>query len=276
VQLAAAIGVSESRIYEYMAGKRQPTPEGWLALGKLALEYKLADPFFFWALAGVDTETLRLMADRVQERRYEFTGPTVPIPRFRETVQGREEAGPPIPLPAEFIPNPNSTVCLVVDYKATAVVDSPRAVFILDESEADAENLLLFWDQVIFIRHKPKNEEGLQAPPGIYMGRIKLLLLNTPTARMTFSGMVRLTLVFGQSAPSPLRLAYFEYPFPADLAADLAGIDLDLDELAHDPRVSTACGEARQRARSEVRLDPDWHILGRVLGRLKVEGAKNG
>lgn len=106
VRLAAAVDQNESRISEWLSGKRAPTPGDWIRLGKLALEYGLAEPFFFWEQAGIDSQTVMLMAGKIVKGQYELVGNTVPVRRFRFTEQGREEAGPPIPLPAEFIPNP--------------------------------------------------------------------------------------------------------------------------------------------------------------------------
>jgi hypothetical protein len=89
---------------------------------------------------------------------------------------------------------------------------------------------------------------------------------------MTFQGMVRLVLVYGRNAPSPLLMARFEYACPDDIK----GIDPNLDEAYADLRVISAWHKAKERALKEVRLDRDWQILGRVLGRLKLEGMKNG
>ncbi len=164
-RLSRLIGVADSRIPEWRRGLRLPSPDTLIKLGRVALEHKLADPFFFWALAGVDTEGLRLMADSVQKRQYELAGPTVPIPRFRETLSGREEIGPPIPLPTEFIPSPETTICSLISQQSLDVVDAPKGLFIVDTSVERAENLRDLWDRVVMIRFYPALRTGF--PDGI-------------------------------------------------------------------------------------------------------------
>jgi transcriptional regulator with XRE-family HTH domain len=270
---AKAMGVTQPMMSALEAGRDNPSPAFYLRLASVA---PYPQNLWFWEQAGIDIKKLMSASGTFSQEQSPrpLEGGTVRIPRFRETLQGREEAGLPIPLPAEFIPNPQSTVCLVVDYKATAIVDSPQAVFILDESGKDAPSLSPFLAQVIFIEHRPESgiDQGLQAPPGIYMGRIRLSLSTQPSARMTFLATVRLTLLHGRNAPSPLTLARFEY----DSSDDLAGIDRNLDNLLNDPRIVPAWRKANERALKEAKLGPDWRILGLVLGRLKLEGVKNG
>lgn len=270
---AKAMSVTQPMMSALEAGRDAPSPAFYLRLANVA---PYPQNVWFWEQAGIDTKKMMAaLGTMLQERSPRLlAGEVARIPRFRETLQGRQEAGAHIPLPVEFIPNPDSTVCLVVDHEATAIVDSPRAVFILDESEVDGGSLLPFWDRVVFIRHRPESGtgQGLQAPPGIYMGRIRLSLGRRPTAAMTFQGMARLTLLYGRNAPSPLLVARFECACPDDLA----GIDLDIAEASTDARLISAWREASERALKEVRLGPDWQILGRVLGRLKLKGMKNG
>src|ERR1039458_9851401 len=161
VQLAAKMGVAESRISEYKAGKRRPTAEGWLALGRLALEFGLPDPFFFWHQARVDRQSLRLMANKITEDESHLTGDTIAIPRFRETERGREEAGPPVPLPLEFIPSPATTICLYVDDRSFGVVDAPRGLIILDTCILGAADVRPLQDHVVMVSYEPESQHTI-------------------------------------------------------------------------------------------------------------------
>ena len=276
VEFAASLKVARSRVSEWEAGKRVPSPKHFYQLGSLAP--KIEDTIWFWDQAGLDEYKLleagrKVAGDRAKEGEPLFERrEVVLIPRFRQTVEGREEAGPPVPLPAEFIPNPGSTICFVVDGKATAIVDSPKALFILDESEKDAPNLLPFWRQVIFASFKGRGTPDEQRESGIYAGR--LILVRPEFRRMLSDGRAAtiwlqpLTDMIGER---PESLGYWvDKPLKDSLDAFRSAPD-----PLNNPRVVEPWKESVARARAEIRLDEGWRILGRVLGRLKLEGAHN-
>lgn len=126
-KVAKEISASGSRIPEWNAGKRLPSADTLIRLGRVALEHSASDPFYFWALAGIDPQTLKSMASKVVEWEEEVAGPTIPIRRYRQTLEGREESGPPVSLPSEFVPRPRQTVCLDVDGAiGSDVLEAPR------------------------------------------------------------------------------------------------------------------------------------------------------
>jgi DNA-binding XRE family transcriptional regulator len=273
-QFAKKLGVSRSTVYAWEAGETIPSNEAWMQLGNLA---PYPDCIWFWEKAGLDQQVIlaaaeKLLKDRVKEGKLLVdAGEVVLVPRVRETAQGREEAGPPIPLPTEFIPNPGSTICFVVDQKATAIVDSPKAVFILDESEKEAPNLLPFWGQVVFAEYDPE-EPDPRRDKGIYVGRLVFLARIARGSPMPgFVAQGRLFLLSDLMAQRSPWLGYWASPSLGDLDDAIAN-DPNPDE---HPLVIAARNEARDRALSELRLDPGWRILGRVLGRLKLEGVQN-
>lgn len=275
VKLAAAVDQNESRISEWLGGRRAPTPGDWIRLGKLALELGLAEPFFFWGQAGIDSQTLRAMTDEVVAGQYRLSGETVPISRYRETLEGREEAGSPILLPGEFVPNPMSTVCLVVDHEATAVVHSPDAIFVVDESEKGTRDLRSLWNQVVFVTYAP-DPDATAPHAGIYMGRLGLAVHNRPTPDRKFSASARLRLLgrsrtVGVFPSSPWILGRFEY----SAEHELAGIDPLDDSVASDPRMVATWMKARDLALTGTKLGAPWSILGTVLGRFHLEGSRN-
>jgi transcriptional regulator with XRE-family HTH domain len=261
VELAARIGVSESRISEYVAGGRKPTAEGWVALGKLALELGLPDPFYFWAHAGLDADSLQLMAGKIIEGRYRFAGETVPIRRVRETERGREEAGPPVPLPIEFVPNPLTTLCLSVDEKSSATGDSPRGLIILDVSVEGAENLAALWGHVVALNYAP--EHGASYSPqrkGLYVGRLSMIgsMYNyrQPDQPVLLG---QLLLLSGRIAQE-FRIVHLGEYIDSEGMSGLA----PEDKAARSRRWK----EIQERARSQFRLLKGIRILGNVIGRL--------
>ena len=273
---AAKFPVSPSRVSEWESGKRPPVAEGFYRLGSLADNPD--DAIWFWKQAGLDDEKLLAAARKLEADRFREAAPLIEkgdvvlVPRFRETLQGREEAGPPVPLPKEFIPNPASTICFVVDEKATGIADSPKALFILDQSEKDAPNLLPFWGQVVFARYDPDLAIKPRWNRGISVGR--LVPINALLRRAGAPGLVvepKLFLLTDLMAQRSPEIGFWAVP-------SFTGLD---DAIAKDPNleqnplVIAARKGAAERARSELRLDSGWSILGRVLGRLKLEGAQN-
>lgn len=255
--LAKRLGVSESRIPEWMAGKRLPSPDTLIKLGRLALEYRLPGPFFFWALAGVDAETLEKMADEIAEGRYKVVGNTVPIPRFRETGHGREETGGPVPLPVEFVPNPRTTICLEVDEKSSGVVDGPKGLFILDTSVFGTSDVLAHQEQVVMV-YMPGLPIGGH-PKGIYLGRIRLQQrqhMGRPDWAWVGAMLVSLTehQSFGMSI---IWLGSYEEP---EIMRGVRWEEAD----ERDRRLA----ELWRRVGSNFPLTQGVQILGRVIGRL--------
>ena len=257
VELASALGVSESRISEYIAGKRKPLPETWLKLGKLALKHGLPDPFYFWAQAGHDLGTFQSMGAKVFEAQYSSMGEIVPIPRFRQTEQGREEAGPPLPLPTECIPNPRATICLSLSEKSTGVVDAPKGLFILDTSVESTESLRELWNRVLMI-YFDRPEWAPRFPRGVYVGRLIEMM---PVQRGHQSEQVDVSAALlsltGNEVYERMFIGSYEE------TDGLHGISPQ-DPEARRRRMS----EIGERALSKLRLDKGIRILGRVIGRL--------
>ena len=104
------------------------------------------------------------------------------------------------------------------------------------------------------------------------MGRIGFVQPTEPTAEMIFWAVGRLSLLSKNEVGLPLVVARFEY----DARGDLPGIDPDYTKALEDPRIPSVRAKARERALRELRLEPGWRIIGRVLGRLKLEGVENG
>jgi len=256
-QLSELAGVADSRIPEWKKGRRLPSANTLIKMGGIALQYKLDDPFFFWSMAGVDPQTLRVMAARILQIDYEIAGDTVPIKRFRETIGGREEAGLPIPLPVEFVPNPSSTICLVMDEKATAVSQSPKGVLLVDTSIEGTEDPAPLWGHVV-VASRAWRQGSAAAEVRIYAGRLELESqtygLSKPNA-ISFQG--QLVFLERENIKGRLDLGSYE-----DLEG-MSGVTRD-DRLAWSQRMD----EIKERARCNFRMIPEVKILGKVIGRL--------
>lgn len=253
--------------------RRAPSAEIYFRLASLAPDR--ADKIIFLEMAGLDEQAILAAAEGLLEKRAKEAeglrekGGVILVPRFRETQQGREEAGPPIPLPTEFIPNPGSTICFVVDEKCTKVLDSPRGTLILDESVKDAEELAPLWNQVVLVDYPGGTEEdAANVPRGLYVGRLILREFvrkfgwgdrGTPGAIWH----ARVSLLTGNPRLESIRVGTFASDPPE--GTPWYKNDLLPSQLAQLDRFYK---DSRERARVELRLDRGCRILGQVIGRL--------
>lgn len=277
---AARLGFKQGTVSTWLRGDetRKPSADTFIRIAGRAPNPDLAGRFLH--LADIADEVIFSVSRKLETGRIQEAGPLVQkgdvvlLRRFRETRRGREEAGPDIPLPVEFIPNPDSTICFVVDGEATAIADCPKALFILDESERDAPNLEPFWGQVVFARYDPgtASNPDPEIRPGIYLGR--LILKRADIARAALRGLIAQAILHLltkiQTVPS-IMLGSWVHPDFGELNRATA-FDENADK---NPQVVTAKQDAEKRVRSELRLRSGWTILGRVLGRLHLEGAEN-
>jgi transcriptional regulator with XRE-family HTH domain len=255
-ELAKASRVSDSRIPEWTGGKRLPSPETLIKLGKIALEHGMSDPFFFWALAGMDTRALRLMAEHVLETRYKIGGEKVLIPRFRWAGNEMEEAGAPVEFSAEFVPNPHTTICLYIDESSEGIGDSPRGAILVDTSAAGSQWREELSQKVVILDYSPKAPTAW--PVGLYM------------ARLHRSGALaqaqRVWIQINMEVLSEAATRSFGWVVPigtyTETAAALGATPDNKEQWQH------AIAEFCERAISNLSLDQGVQILGKVIGRL--------
>jgi len=270
-EFAEILAVTQPMVSAWESGADTPSLAAYLRLGNKA---SYPDNIWFWRQAGMDEEAVLSASKSLLKERSAPPAPgeIIRIPRFRETLQGRESAGPPIPLPAEFIPNPGSTVCLSVDKGATAIADSPWGIFILDDTEEKASNLLPFWGQVIFVGYDPRTGTEPRRGSGIYAGRLMIVHFWPHARDAQYHASARVFLLTDAMAERSLWIGNWA---PRSLAG-FGDIGAGPSDHRQDPAVMAARKELAERAQRELNLRPGWRILGRVRGRLKLEGYENG
>jgi len=168
--LADALGLRQTVVSAWETGDNMPSCEAWVKLASVAPS---PDNLWFLRQAGLDREIIIAAAKTLKENIVirPKEGEMVLIPRFRETEHGREEAGPPVRLEAEFVPNPLATICLEVSGPSD-VVDAPHGLFILDTSLVATANVWAVQEQVVMsdVPQLP----GHGNPAGLYVGRLRL------------------------------------------------------------------------------------------------------
>lgn len=266
VQFARHGGFSQSKVSEWEAGKYPPSAEMFVRLGNVApLHLRL----WFWKQAGLRQDALNGICGQIaaEQGAPPAEGEIVRIPEFRETLQGREEAGPPIPLPARFIPHPERTVCLSVDKRSTAVADSPKGIFIVDTFCEGAEDLSALWSRVVILRYAPEGDDPL-LEHGIFSGRLWMKDYAYNPRQPELAGVTgELVLLTRVEVVGMLYLGSYAEP------EGMRGIGYE----DGDGR-SSRMAEIHKRALSAFRARKGIRILGKVIGRLTghldIEGAE--
>lgn len=130
-----------------------PSAESLIRLGLLAGP---PDCFWFWQQAGVeDGEMLRVAQKIWNERGVPLSGgDAYRIKCFQKTAEGTKLLDDEFPVsvrPTCLLPNPLSTVCLIIDETAANPSIPAGTHIILDESEKDIPGLHLYADRHILI-----------------------------------------------------------------------------------------------------------------------------
>jgi transcriptional regulator with XRE-family HTH domain len=253
---AKRLAVTQPMVSAWEGAKDGPSSAFFLQLGSLA---SFPENLWFWEQAGLSREVMMELArNLLPERAVPLVdGEVYRIPRFRETLQGRESAGPPLALPAECLPHPAQTICLVMDKKATGVVSCPRGIFILDTFVEGAEDLSNLWERVVMLQY-PGTPYLLQ---GVYAGRL-WLRDDWQISRHRDGARTSGWLVPLGEGTEPERV---EYPYLGEYLEPecMKGISSD-DAKARAEKMA----EVRGRALSKFRTDKGIRILGKAIGRL--------
>jgi transcriptional regulator with XRE-family HTH domain len=254
-EFAKALSVTQPMVSAWEAVKGEaPSSGAYLRLGNLAT---YPENIWFWERAGIERQAMLSAFEMdLQERGTPpLIGEVIRIPRLSETLKGRESAGPAVPLPAEFIPNPGATICLMVAEASATVVDMPRGMFLLDTSIEGVRDLSQLWGRVVMVRHGGHGE-GIEGwPEGLYVGRLTLeRALGVSDGKDIF--------FYGNLAMLGREVGHYNLPLGRCVAPGAMTGYGDREDWAR--RIK----EAEKLARAEMHLNKGIRILGKVIGHL--------
>jgi len=244
-EFAKELGVTQGAVsaWERNDKERAPSADVYFRLGSLA--HDPDDSLFFWKLAGVGSQALLLAANKV------FKGSFTP-PRKGEIVRlsplpgGLGQRGGELVFPAALVPNP-ATTYFVRFTKRPLYWFGPGDTLVVDTHDGDKPDLSPLAGSVVLIqlpfRRGPKGEllDNPDKDKGVLMGRLwlsgsegKLGLSLIPVGMLSTGGWV---------------------------IADHWMPEGDLSPV-----------EAEAKAAREIRLSPDWRVIGRLIAYLPGDG----
>jgi len=252
LELAKSIKVGQPQVSAWEGERDSPSPGAYLRLGTLAP--KPEQKIFFWKLAGLDEQSIVAAAHHISKGRVAppMEGEIIRVPRYRETLEGRRDAGPPVPLPVEFVPNPTATICLEVS-GPSSIVDAPHGLFVLDTSAAGTANVLVLQERVVMV--DAPQLPGTRHPAGLYVGRLRLQ--QSQHARRPDWAWLGVLLMSLTDFSESLQLGSYEN------TEVMQGVAWE-DSNERDRRLR----EMWRRVGSNFPLAERVRILGRVIGRL--------
>ena len=161
-QFAQRLGVDQARISQYESGKLVPTAEVYVTLGNLAA---YPESLWFWEQIGINRAMISSKADEILKER-------VQVPLADRTPEGIEKTQIVVPLPERFVPNPDSTICLVLDKKSAGLVFDEGDVVVL-EPASDPQGPQPYWDKIVLLEFPEQGPRNLNWPTGLFMGRLR-------------------------------------------------------------------------------------------------------
>jgi len=259
-QLAHLLDVRQTTVSAWELDENLPSSEAWVKLGNFA---PYPDCIWFWQQAGMDEQAMLSAAEKLLKGRRAAPGEITCVPRSSGTLQESEEAGPLVPLPAEFVPNPLSTRCLVVDEKFSNPIFPVGDVILLDESANSPEDLRPFWGEIVLVHlTRPKDGTGLRMTKswrdGLNIGRL-LCRTSQSGDRLQWAA----TLGPFDDADKWYTVdgrRIFVGTWRHEFRSESFGAAVDSDRLRE------AREEAKLQAPMQMRLTPGCRILGRVIG----------
>lgn len=261
-QFAGVFGVGQTAVSAWEVGDIIPPADVYIRLAGLA---PYPDNLWFLEQAGIEIEaivstTAKILKDRGASPE---PGEIIRLPRFRLTAEGREQAGPPLVIAAERVPNPLSAQCLVLDEKTAKLVFSSGDIVVLDISAESATDLRPFWDQVVLMEFSPglERNRGIRQtwPEGLLMGLLRL-------QKVYYTGAMPCWEAWLGPLMPPKRISFadgllvgsWRYEYPPEVKFEL--------DVPKDPRDwERAYKEAETQAPEAVRLLSGCRILGRMI-----------
>ena len=269
VEFARYLGVPQSRVSEYLAGKR-PTAEMCVRLAKLA---PYPDNLWFLEEAGLKRDDILSVAGNIASG--QITSPTpgeiVLIAPFEGRTGKNGEPLPSIAYPAALLSEPLLTRYFIIDEHSRSYGFDVDDILLLDVSDNGAPDLMPFWEQTVLVELTGSYPSSFkeEVVGRLFVGENRAILrMNVYTAML-------------QPWAHKLLL-----PEKADQEIDLYEQGLHLKStrpfcvgIFQDLGVKPGefdLGEQLKRARAFLRLDPEHRILGRAVGWIEAPRAKAG
>jgi len=285
-ELAARLRSKQCTVSTWLRGDetRKPSADSLIRMAGLAPNPDLASRFL--RLANISDEAIFSVARKLQTDRFREAAPLIEkgdivlVDRVRETLQGREIAGPKVPLPKEFAPNPDSTICLIADEKSDGMIDAPRGLFLVDTSiegldcvkELVPHVVVIYLDREGFSRERYRSPGNV--PRGVYIGRMvveRSVRKDEQGPRLIHEW--TLYSLFFRERSNIVHLGSTSVPLPFDIPG-YPPLGTDWDDyfasmcLRDHPEQWREYVEIRDELLSKFRLPADTKVLGRVIGRL--------
>jgi len=160
VEFAKVLEVTQPMISAWEGGSESPSPGAYMRLGNMA---SYPDNLWFWEQAGLDCKGMLSAAEKLLKDRglAPAAGEVARVLCTRKTNQGEKPLDRFLLLPAESVPNPGSTRCLLIDETAASPWVPAGSFVVLDASQQD---LASSWGQVVFVDDRELNK--------VLMGRL--------------------------------------------------------------------------------------------------------
>jgi len=259
-QFADVVGVTQPMISAWEGAREIPSSETYLRLGNLA-----AYPENLWFLeqAGMKSGLISSIANELVKGR-------VPIPLARKTPEGIEETQIVVPLPERFIPNPDSTVCLIVDEKSASLVFAEGDVVVL-EPASDPQDPQPYWKQIVLVEFTEPGRDWCHWPTGLFMGRLhcKRYALTDLTYFATVGPFNDSERTWRPGRGESIAIGLWEHPGPPkepDEGSERQKAEAESRVMAAEPTEKMdAQDEAQEQAPEELRVWEGCKIIGRVV-----------
>jgi transcriptional regulator with XRE-family HTH domain len=154
-ELAEKVGVTQQAASNWLSTSSAsiPSAESLIRLGLLAGS---PDCFWFWQQAGVNEEEMLRVAQKISnERGMSLSDRDANrVKCFLKTAEGVKPVSDEFPIPARpvgLLPNPLSTVCLIVDESAANPSIPAGARIVLDESDKDVPALRVYAERYVLV-----------------------------------------------------------------------------------------------------------------------------
>jgi len=259
-KFAELLGVQQATVSAWEVEENVPSPEAWLGLAKLAPD---PDKLWFWQQAGVDLEEMLSLSEKILKERGAApeSGEVIRRPRLRVTPEGKEESGPLVVLPAEFMPTSGSTKCFILDKTSASFVFARGDIVVVDASDVKVPDLALtpFFDKIVLMEFNAeslrKDMPHYHGPEGLFIGKLCLQVSGT------FSWEARLAPLDERFKVHAVVVGEWRYDFRDDSNPPrYRGQDLD---------------RAKKLAPGEIRLYRSCRMIGRVAGWFAKSGMQN-